>query len=69
VIPTATVTVGEAMSDASGARRVAVVLPDMIGTTVCAVPALHALRAAFPTAAIDCFGFEAASLSAVRVAA
>jgi ADP-heptose:LPS heptosyltransferase len=49
------------MSEASGVRRVAVVLPDMIGTTVCAVPALHALRAAFPAATLELFGFELVS--------
>jgi ADP-heptose:LPS heptosyltransferase len=51
----------EARGPAAGVRRIAVVLPDMIGTTVCAVPALHALRAAFPAARHDLFGFAAAS--------
>ena len=49
------------MSLVSSAHRVAVVLPDMIGTTVCAVPALHALRAACPAATIELFGFEPVS--------
>ncbi len=49
------------MSDVSDVRRVAVVLPDMIGTTVCAQPALWAIYAAFPAATVELFGFEPVS--------
>ncbi|MBI5481562.1 MAG: glycosyltransferase family 9 protein [Deltaproteobacteria bacterium] len=49
------------MSEASGVRRVAVVLPDMIGTTVCARPALAAIYAAFPAATVQLLGFAPVS--------
>jgi ADP-heptose:LPS heptosyltransferase len=53
--------VNETTSETPGACRVAVVLPDMIGTTVCALPALAAIYAAWPAATIELFGFEPVS--------
>ena len=38
-------------------NRVAIVLPDMIGTTICAMPAVLAIAAAYPTAGLRLFGF------------
>jgi ADP-heptose:LPS heptosyltransferase len=37
--------------------RVAIVLPDMIGTTVCALPAVQAIAAAYASASLRLFGF------------
>jgi ADP-heptose:LPS heptosyltransferase len=49
------------MTDPAEIRDVAIVLPDMIGTTVCAMPAVSAIYAAFPRATIQLFGFEPVS--------
>jgi ADP-heptose:LPS heptosyltransferase len=49
------------MTAGAGVRRIAVVLPDMIGTTVCATAALRAIHAAWPAATIQLFGFEPVS--------
>ena len=38
-------------------HRVAIVLPDMIGTTICAMPAVQAIAAAYPSASLRLFGF------------
>jgi ADP-heptose:LPS heptosyltransferase len=49
------------MIEPAAVRRIAVVLPDMIGTTVCALPALGAIAARFPRAAVQLFGFDPVS--------
>jgi len=49
------------MIDPAEIRDLAIVLPDMIGTTVCAMPAVQAIYAAFPAATIQLFGFEPTS--------
>jgi ADP-heptose:LPS heptosyltransferase len=49
------------MIDTRQIHEVAVVLPDMIGTTVCALPAVRAIYAAFPQATLQLFGFDPVS--------
>jgi len=44
--------------DPSAAREVAILLPDMIGTTICAMPAVETIRAAFPRARLRLLGFR-----------
>lgn len=41
--------------------RVAILLPDMIGTTVCAMPAVQAVRRALPAARVCLLGFTGVS--------
>jgi len=47
--------------DPGSIREVAVLLPDMIGTTICALPAVEAICAAFPRARVQLLGFERTS--------
>ncbi len=45
------------MSNTTQIRSVAILLPDMIGTTICAMPAVEAIRAALPDARLTLLGF------------
>lgn len=47
--------------DPGSIREVAVLLPDMIGTTICALPAVEAICAAFPRARVQLLGFKRTS--------